>query len=242
MNCFKSENTKRENTERENTKRENTKRENTKRKDTKCASIAFATTILTQIINMAVPTAWQMLMPSAIALPGQTPDQVAAWVKTNPVLNPAIGERLLVRKSTTPARRFQFQASVLLPGVAEIRGNAYVIRSEQIHLFDIITSVTRSRLEEALRSIYGPEIMRDYATAKRVYSYPTADMLRRSQSRNASPILSALQGELRQGKQYAYWIELLKNGKGGANSGQITVLELESLPKLQQELRKKENF
>ena len=68
MNCFKSENTKRENTERENTKRENTKRENTKRKDTKCASIAFATTILTQIINMAVPTAWQMLMPSAIAL------------------------------------------------------------------------------------------------------------------------------------------------------------------------------
>lgn len=222
MNCFKSE--------------------NTKRKNTKRATIAIATTLLTQIVNMALPTAWQMLMPSAIALPGQTPDQVAAWVKTNPALSPATGERLLVRKSVTPARRFQFQASVLLPGVAGIRGTAFVIRSEQLHLFDIITSVTRSRLEETLRSIYGPEIMRDYATAKLVYSYPTADMMRRSRSLNASPILSALHGELRQGKQYAYWIELLKNGRGGANSGQITVLELESLPKLQQELSKKEDF
>jgi len=219
-----------------------------KSEDTKCvnsksskqiAMIAIASALLTQTINMVMPTNWQMLMPSAIALPGQTPDQVAAWVKTNPALSPAIGERLLVRKSITPARRFQFQASVLLPGVAEIRGTAYVIRSEQIHLFDIITSVTRSRLEETLRSIYGPEIMRDYATAQMVYSYPTADMLKRSQSRNASPILAALRGELRQGKQYAYWVELLQNGKGGANSGQITVLELESLPKLQQELSKK---
>lgn len=204
------------------------------------AKMAIATTLLTQLVNMVLPTTWQILMPSAIALPGQTSDQVAAWVKTNPALSPAIGERLLVRKSNTPSRRFQFQASVLLPGVAEIRGNAYVIRSEQIHLFDIITSVTRSRLEESLRSIYGPEIMRDYATAQKVYAYPTADMLKRSRSLNASPILWALQGELRQGKKFAYWVELLQNGKGGANSGQITVLELESLPKLQQELSKRE--
>jgi hypothetical protein len=61
--------------------------------------------------------------------------------------------------------------------------------------------VTRSRLEESLRSIYGPEIMRDYATAKRVYAYPTAVMVKRSQSKNASSILWALQGELRQGKK-----------------------------------------
>jgi len=201
----------------------------------KGAKIAIATTILTQVFNMAASITCQ----SAIALPGQTPDQVADWIKTNPALRPENGERLLVRKSDTPSRRFQFQASILLPGTAEIRGNAYLIRSEQIKFFDIINGVTRSRLEESLRSIYGPEIMRDYATAKRVYAYPTAATVARSQGKNASSLLWALQGELRQGKKYAYWVELLQNGKGSANSGQITVFELQSLPKFEQDLMSK---
>jgi len=205
----------------------------------KSIKIAIATMLLTQIASIALPTTWQSVMPSAIALPGQSPDQVLDWIRTNPALRPESGERLLVRKSDTPARRFQFQASVLIPGLAEVRGDANVIRSEQIRFFDIINGVTKSRLEESLRSIYGPEIMRDYATAKIVYAYPTADMLQRSQAKNASPILRALQGELRQGKKYGYWVELLQNGKGSANSGQITVFELESLPKLEQELSKR---
>jgi hypothetical protein len=129
----------------------------------------------------------------------------------------------------------------VLPGIAAIqKGDANLIRSEQIRFFDIINGVTRSRLEESLRSIYGPEIMRDYATAKRVYAYPTPAMVLRSQAKNASPILKALQGELRQGKKYGYWIELLQNGRGSANSGQITVFELDSLPKLQEELISRE--
>jgi hypothetical protein len=199
--------------------------------------IAIATTLLMQIVSMAMPTTWRSAMPSAIALPGQTPDQVIDWIRTNPALRPESGERLLVRKSDTPSRRFQFQASVVLPGLVAIqKGDANLIRSEQIRFFDIINGVTRSRLEESLRSIYGPDIMRDYATAKRVYAYPTVAMLQRSQSRNASPILRALQGELRQGKKYGYWVELLQNGRGSANSGQITVFELSSLPKLEQEL------
>jgi hypothetical protein len=199
--------------------------------------IAIATTLFTQIVSMTVPTTWRSAMPSAIALPGQTPDQVIDWIRTNPALQPESGERLLVRKSDTPSRRFQFQASVVLPGLVAIqKGDANLIRSEQIRFFDIINGVTRSRLEESLRSIYGPDIMRDYATAKRVYAYPTVAMLQRSQYRNASPILRALQGELRQGKKYGYWVELLQNGKGSANSGQITVFELDSLPKLEQEL------
>ena len=206
----------------------------------KGAKIAIATTVLMQIVSITLPTTWRSLMPSAIALPGQTSDQVVDWIKTNPALNPESGERLLVRKSDTPSRRFQFQASVLLPGVAEIRGDANLIRSEQIRFFDIINGVTRARLEESLRSIYGPEIMRDYATAKRVYAYPTAAMVMRSQGKNASAILRALQGELRQGKKYAYWVELLQNGKGSANSGQITIFELQSLPKLEQQLAKRE--
>ncbi len=210
---------------------------NIKSANVKSAGRAIATIFLTQIASIALPTTWHM--PSAIALPGQRPDQVLDWIKTNPVLRPESGERLLVRKSDTPARRFQFQASVLIPGLAEVRGEANLIRSEQIRFFDIINGVTKSRLEESLRSIYGPEIMRDYATAKSVYAYPTAAMLRRSQAKNASPILRALQGELRQGKKYGYWVELLQNGKGSANSGQITVFELDSLPKLEQELSKR---
>lgn len=199
--------------------------------------IAIATTLLTQIVSIAIPTTVPSVIPSAIALPGQTPDQVIDWIRTNPALRPEAGERLLVRKSDTPSRRFQFQASVVLPGIAAIqKSEANLIRSEQIRIFDIINGVTRSRLEESLRSIYGPDIMRDYATAKRVYAYPTVAMLQRSQSKNASQILRALQGELRQGKKYAYWVELLQNGKGSANSGQITVFELDSLPKLEQEL------
>ncbi|WP_201324241.1 hypothetical protein [Pseudanabaena sp. lw0831] len=199
--------------------------------------IAIATTLLTQIVSIGLPTTVPSAMPSAIALPGQPPDQVIDWIRTNPALRPESGERLLVRKSDTPSRRFQFQASVVLPGVAAIqKSDANVIRSEQIRFFDIINGVTRSRLEESLRSIYGPDIMRDYAMAKRVYAYPTAAMVQRSQAKNASPILRALQGELRQGKKYGYWVELLQNGKGSANSGQITVFELDSLPKLEQEL------
>ena len=209
------------------------------------AKIAIATTLLMQALQMfsfVLPSNWQTLMPSASALPGQTPEQVIDWIKGNPALRPAIGEKLLVRKSDTPSRRFQFQASVVLPGIAEVQGSARIIRSEQIKFFDIINGVTRSRLEESLRSIYGPEIMRDYATAQKVYAYPTAAMVLRSQAKNASPLLAALQGELRKGKKYGYWVELLQNGKGSANSGRITVFELDSLPKLEQELRKREDF
>jgi hypothetical protein len=208
----------------------------------KSAKTAIATTLLTQILSIALPTAWQSI-PSAIALPGQKPDQVIDWIRTNPALRPEAGERLLVRKSDTPSRRFQFQASVVLPGIAAIKASdTNLIRSEQIRFFDIINGVTRSRLEESLRSIYGPEIMRDYATAQRVYAYPTAAMVQRSRGKNASQILWALQGELRQGKKYGYWVELLQNGKGSANSGQITVFELESLPKLEEELSKRNNL
>ena len=202
----------------------------------KNAKIAIATTLLMQIASIVLPTTWQTVMPSAIALPGQRPDQVMDWIKTHPVLRPESGERLLVRKSDTPSRRFQFQASVLIPGLALMQGDTNLIRSEQIKFFDIVNGVTKSRLEETLRSIYGPEIMRDYTTAKRVYAYPTAAMVQRSQAKNASPILIALQGELRQGKKYGYWVELLQNGRGSANSGQITIFELDNLPELEEKL------
>jgi len=210
-----------------------------KSRNPKRAGISIALVLLTQasmqLLDMMLPIA-------AIALPGQSPDQVADWIKTNPVLRPAQGERLLVRKSDTPSRRFQFQASIMTPGLMERRGNINLIRSEQIRFFDIVNGVTKSRLEESLRSIYDPEVMRDYAKAEVVYAYPTATMIRRSQAKNASPLLSALQGELRQGKKYAYWVELLQTNRGIANSGQITIFELEALPSLEQKLRDREKL
>lgn len=188
-----------------------------------------------QLLDVVLPIA-------AIALPGQSPDQVADWIRTNPALKPAQGERLLVRKSDTPSRRFQFQASIMTPGQMEKRGDANLIRSERIQFFDNVNGVTKSRLEESLRSIYNPEIMRDYAKAEVVYAYPTANMIRRSQAKNASPLLRALQGELRKGKKYAYWVELLNTDRGIANSGKITVFELEALPSLEQKLRDREKL
>lgn len=205
----------------------------------KGAKLAIAITLLTQV---SMQIASLVMSPSAIALPGQSPDEVADWIKTNPVLTPAKGERLLIRKSDTPARRFQFQASILSVGTIEKSGDANLIRSEQISFFDIVNGVTKSRLEESLRSIYNPEIMRDYATASVVYAYPNAAMIRRSQSKNASPLLRALNGQLRQGKKYAYWIEILQSDRGKANSGQITIFELDALPRMQQKLRDREKF
>jgi hypothetical protein len=58
-----------------------------------------------------------LLFPSiANALPGQRTEAVAAWINANPTLRPAIGNGLRVTRSSTPAQRFTFQASVLPPG------------------------------------------------------------------------------------------------------------------------------
>ena len=178
---------------------------------------------------------------TANALPGKTSEEVADWIRTNPALRPSSSERLLVKKSDTPARRFQFQASILPPGRAIFKpGNVNLIRSEQILFFDIINGVTRDRLEESLRSIYGPSIMRDFAAAKTVYAYPTQEMIARASRTSGSVLSIALQGEIREGQQFAYWLETVENASGKANSGQITVFELESIPKLEAELRQRE--
>jgi hypothetical protein len=201
----------------------------------------------------AIATCGAMVMPglslfnsrvsldqAAYALPGQTETQVADWIRANPALKPTSGERLLVKKSDTAARRFQFQASVLIPGIAGIPGDANVIRSEEISFFDVINGVTRDRLEDSMRSIYGASIMRDYVSAKTVYAYPTEEMIARAKVRNGNTLLIALQGELREGEQFAYWIETVENASGKANSGRVVVFEREYLPKLEAELRKRE--
>lgn len=110
----------------------------------------------------------------AMALPGQTVDQAAAWIQGNPALRPASGETLLVRKSDTPARRFSFEALITSPGRAAALEGRGTIRTEQITLFDMTHGVTFDRLTSTLRSIYGDEIYQDFVQANLVYRYPTA--------------------------------------------------------------------
>jgi hypothetical protein len=170
------------------------------------------------------------------ALPGQTVDEVVAWIQAHPTLQPASGERLLVRKSDTPARRFTFQASIAPPGRASAAESTGFIRSEQITLFDIVNGVTRDRLEETLRVIYGPDISQDYAQARVLYTYPDPQRLSQAQNQNA-PLVSALQGELREGDRFAYWLEIAQNQAGLAYTGQITVFLKDDINKLNTELQ-----
>lgn len=170
----------------------------------------------------------------AVALPGQKADDVAAWIQAHPTLQPELGERLRVQRTDTAAQRFLFEASRLPPGRPLEPGVIGEIRSEKIELFDIINGVTRDRLEESLRVIYGSDLYRDYMEAEPVYTYPNADTFR--QSRN-SPLLTFLEGELRQGDRYAYWVEVARNPAGVNYSGRITVLLPEDVAGLEAQLR-----
>lgn len=177
-----------------------------------------------------------LLAGQAQALPGQTADEAAAWIQANPTLRPSRGERLLVKKSETPAQRFTFQAMPLQVGRATIGFGGAVIRTEELILFDMINGVTTYRLQESLRSIYGPTVYQDYARARRVYAYPNVATVGQGVNRG-TPAFADLQGEVRAGDRYAYWIEVAPRPDGFAYSGRLTVFLREDLPKLQGELR-----
>jgi hypothetical protein len=182
-------------------------------------------------------TVFLLLFPTiANALPGQRTETVAAWINANPTLRPAIGDGLRVTRSSTPAQRFTFQASVLPPGRVTIVNDRSTIRSERMTFYDMINGVTVERLRESLRVIYGPTIYEDYDRAQRVYDYPvpaTIDLARR-QNR---PLLEQQQGELRLGNRFAYWLEITNTESGKAFNGQITVFLKEDLNKIEAEVR-----
>ncbi|MBW4521130.1 MAG: hypothetical protein KME16_15710 [Scytolyngbya sp. HA4215-MV1] len=170
----------------------------------------------------------------AQALPGQTPAEVAAWIQGHPTLRPESGEKLMVRKSDSIARRFTFQASLLQVGKASSSANGGVIRTERFTLFDMTNGVTRERLAESLRNLYGLDIYQDYAQAKSVYQYPVKQL-----NRAPTPLANAIQGQIRQGDRFAYWVEIAQTRQGYAYSGEITVFLKDDLPKLETELRER---
>jgi hypothetical protein len=171
-----------------------------------------------------------------LALPGQSQEEVAAWIQANPTLSPSDNELLIVRKSNTAAQRFEFMADVLPPGKLLATNNFGVIRTERIELFDTINGVSRDRLEESLRIIYGLDIYQDYQQAKIIYTYPSDATVQQSINQKA-PLLAARQGELRSGSRYGYWIEVAQPQTGDAVTGKILVLLKEDLDDLETYLR-----
>lgn len=172
-----------------------------------------------------------MTAQAGYALPGVSLSAVEDWIRNNPTLRPQPYERLLVQRSDTPSRRFSFQASPFpVTGVDPTR-TGYIIRTEQLSLFDQIDGVSANRLEESLRAVYGLDVYRDYRQAEVLYRYPT----RLSEPRENPNLL--LQGEVRRGERYAYWVELALDPQGNGYSGQMTVFLKEDLPALLTQLR-----
>jgi hypothetical protein len=188
-------------------------------------------------VGLLVLTGGQWLTGrSAQALPGQFADEAAAWIQANPTLRPTRGERLLIRKSETPAQRFTFQALPTQVGRAATGFGGGIIRTEELALFDMVNGITPYRLQESLRSIYGSEIYRDFSQAQRVFAYPDQPTVGRAVNRD-TPLLALIQGEVREGDRYGYWLETVRKPNGFAYSGKLTVFLKEDLPKLEAELR-----
>jgi len=172
----------------------------------------------------------------APALPGQSTEEVTAWIQANPTLRPRSGEKLLVQRSDTAAQRLIFQASVLPPGRVEFTKDRSTIRTERISMYDGVNGITFQRLRESLRIIYGLDIYQDYSRAPVTYEYPNQSVINAARLAKY-PIREALRGELRVGDRYAYWVEIAQPKRGKALTGQMTVLLKSDLDKLETELQ-----
>ena len=176
------------------------------------------------------------LAQTAQALPGQGSDEVLLWMKANPGIRPSPTEKLTVQRSNGPSQRMSFEASVLSPGRVLASRTGGRIRSETLTLFDMLYGVSEARLEATLRSVYGLEVHRDFQTAKVIYAYPTTTQ-EATAIRANQPIAAALKGELRQGKRFAYWTEILRNRDGLNYGGKVVVFLPEDLPKIEGEIK-----
>jgi hypothetical protein len=182
---------------------------------------------------------------SAQALPGDTVDEVKAWMQGHPTLRATAGERLLVRRADTPSRRFTFQASIFPIGrlnnpsegdsppiLQRNRVDFSTVRNERFTLIDMINGVDLARLEESLRILYGPDVYADYRRAQATYVYPDS-----SPTTLLRPRRNQARGEVRDGAQFAYWVELIPNPDGTVQTGTISVLLREDLDSLQSYLQ-----
>lgn len=164
-------------------------------------------------------------------LPGHSVNEVKTWMQGHPTLRADSREGLRVHRADIPSRRFTFQASVFPVGgfqrsgdnavwpVSNERRNFSTVRREEFVLVDYDQPVTTTRLEEALRTLYGPNTYADYRRAPSVYSYVSES--------------GTVQGEVRLGGLYAYWVEVTPNSDGVITTGRLNVLLLEDVDRLQ---------
>ena len=173
------------------------------------------------------------------ALPGYSVDEVKTWMQGHPTLRADRREGLRIHRADVPSRRFTFQASIFpVGGFRRTDDNAAlsspsrnqdfsVIRREEFVLVDYDEPVTLMRLEESLRTIYGPDIHADYRRAPAGYIA--------TETTNS-------QGEVRLGNLYTYWIELTVDTNGVATAGKLNVLLSEDTDRLQSYLQELESI
>jgi hypothetical protein len=165
---------------------------------------------------------------TAQALPGQTVEEVQAWMNSNPTVRPKVGERLTVRRNNSAAQRFTFEASIFVPGtLAQGKRDDGRIHGETLSLFDVQNGLTQARLEESLRAIYGLEVGKDFDRATVAYHYPIDKSPKFVVGKGYKN--NYLQGEVRKGEQFGYWLELAQTDKGVAYSGRVAVFLLDDL-------------
>lgn len=174
---------------------------------------------------------WVVSANNAVALPGDIIRNVEAWIQSHPTLRPSPGERLIINRVETPARRFTFQATPF--PVAGSIANVEItdtIRTEKITLVDTVDGISANRLEEALRAIYDALVYNDYRRATIVYRYPKEDIF-------TEDSIGMQRGELREGDRFAYWMNLTMTSDGFTPSGTLTVFLKEDIAALQTNLQ-----
>ncbi len=184
-------------------------------------------------IGLAI-ACWAVVgLPSAAwGIPGQSPDQAAAWVRNNPVLRPRPGETLNIHRVEPDGSRFTFLASVAPPGRIINPLDRETIRSERMTFFRP-QGLTAEDLFQAIREIYGPEIAADLDRAVEVIRYPAPEALANNPGYS---LALATQGVVLRGDQFVYWLELTQNPDGRVQQGQVWVFQEEWLPKVEGEL------
>lgn len=184
---------------------------------------------------------WSGLAPTASAIPGQPVDEAKAWMQAHPTLRALPNERLSLRRNDTPARRYMFHGSTFGPagGSGQMlleRGRnsgPTVVRSEKFTLVDLINGVSVSKLEDALRMLYGAQVFADYRRAESVLVYSPGRMEDRGTDRSPS-------AQLTEGDLYAYIIEVIPDVDGVIHTGTVTVMLKEDIPPLKAALEAKE--
>ncbi|MEL7505004.1 MAG: hypothetical protein AAFN18_21325 [Cyanobacteria bacterium J06554_6] len=181
------------------------------------------------------------LTAPAQAIPGESVDEVKAWMQGHPTLRATENERLQVQRTETPARRYIFRATIFpiggtdgnsdTPAILNRGLDRSQIRVETFMLVDTVDGVDYEDLEEALRVIYGPDLYADYRRSTSTRLYPVS-----SPARLLRPNRSDARGQVREGAAYGYWLELIPNPDGTVHTGSISVLLPEDIDQLQSHL------